>query len=195
MIENDYELIHSAQEGNEEAINYIYQKYRPIIIKKSNLAILNNDNIGIEINDIMQEGYIALKEAIDSFKEQDETSFYTFANLCIDRKILSFMKRMKAGKGKILNEAISLDDNLANILTAKTDTADEVITSNHEESIIDKLLPRLSVLEKEVFDLKMDGYTVDEIAKKLNKSPKSIYNFIQRIKMKIKKIMERDNKI
>ena len=192
MIENDYELIHSAQEGNEDAVNYIYKKYKPIIIKKSNLAILNNDNIGIEINDIMQEGYIALKEAIDNFKEQDETSFYTFANLCIDRKILSFMKKMKAGKGKILNEAISIDENLANILTTSFDTAEEVITNNHEESIIDKVIPRLSVFEKEVFKLKIDGYTVEEIAKKLNKSPKSIYNFIQRIKIKIKKIIEKD---
>ena len=192
MIENDYELIHSAQEGNEDAVNYIYKKYKPIIIKKSNLAILNNDNIGIEINDIMQEGYIALKEAIDNFKEQDETSFYTFANLCIDRKILSFMKKMKAGKGKILNKAISIDENLANILTTSFDTAEEVITNNHEESIIDKVIPRLSVFEKEVFKLKIDGYTVEEIAKKLNKSPKSIYNFIQRIKIKIKKIIEKD---
>ena len=192
MIENDYELIHSAQEGNEDAVNYIYKKYKPIIIKKSNLAILNNDNIGIEINDIMQEGYIALKEAIDNFKEQDETSFYTFANLCIDRKILSFMKKMKAGKGKILNKAISIDENLANILTTSFDTAEEVITNNHEESIIDKVIPRLSVFEKEVFKLKIDGYTVEEIAKKLNKSPKSIYNFIQRIKIKIKKIIKKE---
>lgn len=192
MIENDYELIHSAQEGNEDAINYIYKKYKPIIIKKSNNAIIKATNLGIEINDIMQECYIALKEAIDSFKEQDETTFYTFANLCIDRQILSYIKRLKAGKGRILNEAIFIDENLENILTTSIDTEDEMIINEQEENIIERIMQELSQSEIEVFKLKLKGYSYEEISKKLNKDHKAIYNSFQRIKSKIKKIIEKN---
>jgi len=194
MIENDYELIHSAQEGNEDAINYIYKKYKPIIIKKSNIAIIKATNLGVEINDIMQESYIALKEAIDNFKEQDETTFYTFANLCIDRKISSYIKRMKAGKGKILNEAIYIDENLENVLATSNDTEEEILANNQEKEIIEKVLPELSIKEKEVFKLRIKGLSYEEIATKLNKDQKSIYNTLQRIKQKIKKIMEKESK-
>ena len=60
MENNDYELVSLAQENNEEAIKILYQKYKPIIIKKSEHAILYLSHHGIEINDIMQEGFIAL---------------------------------------------------------------------------------------------------------------------------------------
>ena len=165
MIENDYELIHTAQEGNEEILNYIYKKYKPIIVRKSKLAFIKATNLGIDINDIMQECYIALKEAIDNFKEQDETTFYTFANLCIDRRISSYIIKLKSGKGKILNEAIAIDENLENVLTVSVDTAEEVISNEHETKMIKKLLPQLSSSEEEVFKLKMKGLTIQEIAK------------------------------
>ena len=89
MEYNDYELVLLAQEGNEDASNLIYQKYKPIVVKKSKNAIIYATHHGIEISDIMQEGYIGLEEAIKSFLPGDnKATFYTFANLCIDRKIV-----------------------------------------------------------------------------------------------------------
>ncbi len=193
MIENDYELIHLAQEENEDAINYIYQKYKPIIIKKSNNAILKANHHGIEINDIMQEGYIALKEAIDNFREQDETTFYTFANLCIDRKISNYIKKNNTSKEKALNEAVFIDETLENVLSTPINSIDEVMNSEHENIIIKKLIPELSDIEKKVFNLKVKGYSFPEIANKLKKDSKSIYNTFNRIKIKLKKIMKDNN--
>ena len=90
MHENDYELVFLAQEGNEDAINAIYDKYKPIIVKKSKNAIVFVSHHGIDINDIMQEGFIGLEEAIRNFSQDTEASFYTFAMLCIDRKIMNY---------------------------------------------------------------------------------------------------------
>lgn len=193
MPENDYELVSLAQEHDEDAINAIYEKYKPIIIKKSKEAILIINHHGIEINDIMQEAYIGLKEAIDNFKETDDTTFYTFANLLMDRKITNYIKKNLSGKGKILNEAIAIDETLENILTDDYLPEEEFLFQSRESEIISKLRHKLTDFENCVFDLKLKDYSIKEISTELNKDQKSIYNTIQRIKEKLKEIIENDN--
>lgn len=190
---NDYELVSLAQEGNEDAVNLIYQKYRPLIIKKSKDAISRAPHHGIEISDIMQEGFIGLEEAIEKYNEKDNTLFYTFAVLCIDRQILNYLRKTIYGKGKILNEAISIDENIERLLTDNATTEEKIIKQEDENKIIKKLLKELTEFEKEVFKLKTKDYTFEEIAHTLNKDIKSIYNTHQRIKQKMKKIIATDN--
>lgn len=191
MIENDYELILLAQEGDESTINYIYQKYKPIIIKKSKIAIQKIAYQGIEIDDIMQEAYIGLQEAIESFKENDETTFYTFANLCIDRKIANFIKKNSTGKGKILNEAIQISTNIEEIV--KDNNSIHLENNITEKDVIKKISKKLTTFENEVFELKMKEYSIKEISEKLKVDIKSVYNAINRIKVKIQKIVKIDN--
>lgn len=193
MPENDYELVSLAQEHDEDAINAIYEKYKPIIIKKSKEAILIINHHGIEINDIMQEAYIGLKEAIDNFKQSDDTTFYTFANLLMDRKIANYIKKNLSGKGKILNEAIAIDETLENILTDDYLTEEEFLFQSRESELIKKLRHKLTDFETCVFDLKLKDYSIKEISNELNREQKSIYNTIQRIKEKLKEIIENDN--
>ena len=102
MEHNEYELVYLAQDGNEDAINLIYRKYKPIVVKKSKNAIVFASHHGVEINDIMQEGFIGLDEAIRNFSQDTDATFYTFANLCIDRQIANYLKKMTSGKDRIL---------------------------------------------------------------------------------------------
>ena len=87
MQYNDYELVAIAKEGNEEAINLIYQKYKPIIVSKSKDAIVFASHHGIEISDIMQEGYIGLDEAINSFNEDDNIVYVSYLITMNDEKL------------------------------------------------------------------------------------------------------------
>ena len=132
----------------------------------------------------MQEAYIGLKEAIDNFKETDDTTFYTFANLLMDRKITNYIKKNLSGKGKILNEAIAIDETLENILTDDYLPEEEFLFQSRESEIISKLRHKLTDFENCVFDLKLKDYSIKEISTELNKDQKSIYNTIQRIKEK-----------
>ena len=122
MQYNDYELVCLARESNEDAVNLIYQKYKPIIVKKSEDAIVRANHHGIEISDIMQEAYIGLDEAINSFKETDNASFYTFAMLCINRQIINYLRKITGGKDKILNDAVAIDDYLEKNMRDEFDT-------------------------------------------------------------------------
>ena len=190
---NDYELVSLAKEGNEEAIDIIYKKYKPIIVSKSKDAIITASHHGIEINDIMQEGYIGLDEAINGFSENDNASFYTFAVLCINRQIINYLRKSTRSKDRILNDAVTIDDYVEKNLKDDYDTEFSFVLREEEKLIITKINAVLTEFEKSVFNLKMDGYSFEEIANTLNKDIKSIYNTFQRIKIKIKKIISKDD--
>ncbi len=193
MENNDYELVALAQENNEDAINILYQKYKPMIIKKSKIAFLQTTHHGIEINDIMQEGFIGLDKAINNFSQDDTASFYTFANICIDRNINNFVKKNIKGKNKLLNEAVVIDDGLENLLRDNINIEESFLDNHQETEFIERIQEQLTDFERKVFDLRLKEYTFDEIADMLNKDIKSIYNTFQRIRQKIKKNIKIDD--
>lgn len=193
MKNDDYELVYLAQEGNEDAINIIYDKYKPIIIKKSKNAIVFVTHHGIEINDIMQEGFIGLDEAIKNFSQDNFATFYTFATLCIDRQILNYLRRINGNKDRILNEAIMIDDTLEKTLKDSYDIEQSLIGNDNNTYVTKKIRENLTDFEKAVFDLRINGYSFEEISKKLNRDLKSIYNTLQRIRIKVKKIIKIDD--
>ena len=189
MQYNDYELVSLAKEGNEEAINIIYQKYKPIIVSKSTDAIVTATHHGIEISDIMQEGFIGLDEAINNFSENDNASFYTFAVLCINRQIINYLRKTTRGKNRILNDAIVIDDTIAKSIRDNSDTEWDFVSRD----IINEIKDNLTEFEYKVVNLRSKGYNFDEIANTLDKDIKSIYNTFHRAKAKIKKIIKEDD--
>ena len=193
MDHNDYELVFLAQEGNEDAINLIYQKYKPIIVKKSKNAIVFASHHGVEINDIMQEGFIGLEEAIRNFSQDTEATFYTFATLCIDRQIASYLRKMTSGKDRVLNEAVTINDSLEKTMRDGMDIEKYFIGKDNNKEIAIIIREKLTDFEKKAFDLRVKGYSFEEIAKTLNKDMKAIYNTFFRIREKIKKSIKIDD--
>lgn len=193
MKYNDYELVALAREGNEDAINLIYQKYKPIIVRKSENAIIRASHHGIEISDIMQEGYIGLEEAIKNFSDEDNASFYTFATLCINRQIINYLRKITSGRDKILNDAVAIDEYVEKTIKDDFDTEFSFIYKELEKNIKEEIEKNFTNFEKNVFNMRIEGYSFEEIANTLNKDVKSIYNTFHRIKLKIKKIINKDD--
>lgn len=187
---NDYELLDYVLESNEDATQILYDKYKHLIesIARSKL----NNNMGLEFNDLVQEGMIGFSEAIRDYKNQKDVTFYTFASLCIERQILTAIKKATRDKHKLLNDSISLDysynedsnlyDNISddNQLTPE----DMVIEMEEEKQLYAIIVDKLSAFEKEVFDLKIKNFSYKEIGQLLNVDYKKIDNAIQRIKQK-----------
>ncbi len=192
MEYNDFELVSLIRENNEEAREILYNKYKPIIVKKSTDQIYKLGSYGMEINDLIQEGYIGLDNAINCFNEKENTSFYTFALLCIDRQIITCIKKNTNNKAMILNDAINLDDGKEYLFRDNTDIEGSFINKEDAKEFINLICDSLSDIEKKVFSLKLEGYDIGEIANLLNKDTKVIYNTLHRIKYKIKLIMNKD---
>ena len=192
MDYNDFDLVSLIRGNNEGAREILYNKYKPIIVKKSTDQIYKLGSYGMEINDLIQEGYIGLDNAINCFNEKENTSFYTFALLCIDRQIITYIKKNTNNKAMILNDAINLDDGKEYLFRDNTDIEGSFINKEDAKEFINLICDSLSDIEKKVFSLKLEGYDIGEIANLLNKDTKVIYNTLHRIKYKIKLIMNKD---
>ena len=190
---NDYELLSYIGENNEEASEILYEKYRPLIETTAKKMMKYCENSGLDVNDLIQEGMIGLHKAIVTYKQDTDASFYTYAKMCINRKIISVVVGSKRLKHKILNESISIEttDEDGNIIYGvmlgdETKNPEKLMVFNESESeLLNKTYDKLTSFEKEVFDLKKSDFTYKEIAQILDKEPKSIDNAMQRIKQKI----------
>ncbi len=190
---NDNELLFLVSESNEEARSELVKKYTGIVHKIAYKYISLAETFGIEEKDLVQEGLIGLSKAIDTYDTDKNVLFYTYVTLCIESSIKSALRNASKKKHQSLNSSISLDKlyeeemNINEIL--KDETSDPSIQLLDKESIDEMLLDSKKVLapfEYEVFKLKAEGYSNEEIAIKTNKDKKSIENTMFRIKNKLK---------
>ena len=200
MDYNDLELLDYINDGNEEALEIIYKKYEPFIDSKARRYLKINDNLGLDLNDLLQEGRLALNEAIKNFNPSLDTTFYTYATTCIERKMISSLIGANRLKHKILNESISFEqegeDNsysLENVIVNENnDPLNVVILNEREKIFLSKLKEELTEFEYQVFELKYHNFNYKEISEILEKDPKAIDNAIQRIRIKTKKILNEE---
>ena len=155
---NDYELLDHIYSCNEDANEIMIYKYRPLTV---NLAkkLIKYCNGGIDLNDLIQEGLVGLNEAVNSFREDKETNFGTYAKLCIERRMYSLVKSTRTYKNKILNESISLEDEDENnidtfLVDNRTNPSEMVEENDYQEKVLIELNNQLTDLEKQVFELK-----------------------------------------
>lgn len=196
---NDYELLSYVSEKNGEANEIIFQKYKPYIVDRANKLYPYCKNYGVEINDLIQEGMVGLNDAINSFCESHDTTFYTYASKCINSRIISFIVQSGRLKNKVLNDSVFLELNESDLSNNfGKDLADN--SYNPEEILIDEESKRevldiidkyLNEFEKEVINLKINGFKYKEIADMTGKDIKSIDNAIQRIKNKIREKLDK----
>ncbi len=191
---NDNELISYIAEGNEDANNLLIEKYKPLITKMAAKVLPYCKSNGLELSDLVQEGMIGLNHAIERYKEQGDILFYTYAKVCIKRKMLSVAACSNRAKNKILNESVSYDDdetNLIKVLKDNNPSPEEAIFDlEYEKDLIVNVKQKLTDFENQVFDLVVSGFEHQEIADLLDKDKKSIDNAVQRIKAKIKEVLK-----
>lgn len=192
----DEELLSLIHRGENMALNILIAKYKNFVRIKTGSYFL----IGADREDIVQEGMIGLYKAIKNYDQDKLSSFRGFADLCITRQILTAIKMATRQKHIPLNSYVSLDKpifdeesdrTLMDVLIAgeAIDPQDLLISRENYSDIGMKLSGRLSVLEKEVLKLYIEGFTYQEISSELNRHVKSVDNAIQRVKIKLEKVL------
>lgn len=196
---SDSELCSMICESDEEAKEILLKKYNYIIdliIKKYIMASLK---LGIEYNDLYQEALVGFTDALISYDENKDASLKTFISLCVDRRLQKVLIKAKTKKNEIILQALSLDYQkneeelpLKEIISdnSKNDPLYNITSNENYEELLRQIKSNLSNSEYEVFKMMLLNNNYLEISKILNKSPKQIDNTMQRIKSKIKKILE-----
>ena len=149
--------------------------------------------IGGDTDDLIQEGMIGLFKAVRDFQPGREAAFATFAGVCIDRQLYSAIQSSNRQKHIPLNSYVSLnqEEEGSPIWELSVENPESiVIDQENARDLQQKFMGFLSPMERKVLDLYLRGEGYVEIARILNKSPKSIDNALQRIRSKIREALE-----
>lgn len=182
-LNNDSKLAEMAVNGNNEALKLLIDRYEPFIKACSVLNI----NIGIEADDLMQEGRVGLISAAQGYQRDGGASFRTYAYICIKRQIASALRNAKRAKNLALNNYVSLDDE-ANVEIAEFSekNPEDIVISMERISAVKKALSNMfSPFERKLFSLYLSGFSYDSMANSLHVSKKQVDNSLQRIKRKL----------
>ena len=194
----DEQIVTEIKQGDEYALSYLLEKYKELV----NMKVGKYFMVGAEKEDIMQEGMIGLYKAIKNFDTKKQNSFKTFANLCIERQLITAIKTSNRQKHMPLNSYLSLnmaaydnneDDSVELMDTFNSNTIEDpletIMKKEYYEQIHNNIEKSLSKFEKQVLDRFMKGESYNVIAKRLDSPVKSVDNAIQRIRKKAVKNM------
>ena len=197
----DIELVELAKQGNTDALDNLFAKYKPLVNAIARKYFL----IGAGTDDLVQEGMIGLYKACLGYKKDSVAMFKTFAAVCIKRQIETAVRTNNRNKNLPLNTYFSISNQGKIIVQQRNNDDDDgddetgiYISSNSlspEESILFKeriseinglIEDALSAFEKSVLIQYMTGRNYIEIAQNLKRDAKSIDNALNRIKIKLK---------
>ena len=197
--ETDEVLVEKIKQGDKSAQTCLFERYKDIVNLKANKFYI----IGAEKEDMAQEGLIGLYKEIKSFDPEKQNSFKTFANLCIERQLITAIKSSNRQKNIPLNSSFSLnlsaydesdDTTVLDILDTKTaeDPLDTITKKEYLQFVENKIDESLSSFEKQVLDRYIQGESYNDIASNLETPIKSVDNAIQRIRKKAVKFLGSD---
>ena len=190
----DLQLVLKARNGSTAALDGLIRRYTPFVRLKASAYFL----VGGGNDDLIQEGLIGLYKAVRDFRADKETSFRSFAELCVTRQIITAIKTATRYKHSPLNSYISFshtpagqdpdgDCTLGDALpgSAVHDPAVCVISTEELQSLVACLSSSLSELESRVLTLYLDGYSYEQIGERLSCDTKTVDNALQRVKRKV----------
>jgi RNA polymerase sporulation-specific sigma factor len=194
---DDHYLVALAKEGRTDAYDTIVRRYRGFVRLKASSYFL----LGGESDDLIQEGLLGLYKAIRDYRSDRESSFRSFAELCITRQIITAVKTATRNKHTPLNQYVSFsqtpaaaggdsDTTLDEVLPGPTvsDPVNQVIAIEELASLVSCLSGTsgvLSDLESRVLSLYLDGHSYEATAERLECDTKTVDNALQRVKRKV----------
>jgi len=189
---HDDVLVNYVHENDELAEGLLYQKYVPTIEYLASKYKYQASKLGLDVSDLVQEGFIGLSQAIKDYQHTKGVKFITFAHLCIEREMQTAVISGNRKKHSMLNESVSLDKevfedtSLINYVSSNSKSPEELIINEEQNRLdLEVMNANLTTLELDVCLLRLQGFDYIEISKRLERSPKSIDNALQRIKKKL----------
>lgn len=195
----DSELVNLVCEKSEEASDILYEKYKYIVDIVFNKYRRAAYYLKADLNELKQEALVGFSDALVSYNQDKGVNLPTFISLCVERKARNFIRKYETDKSKIASSAYSLDalygeeDYVPLKEAIGSSMSDPLITLEADENVenLKKAINEiLSHQEKEVYELIIKDFSYEDIAVILNRDVKSIYNTVQRIRNKIKSILD-----
>ena len=194
---HDRELVRRARDGDRRSLDLLLRRHRALVRSVARRYFLR----GQDSDDVLQEGTIGLYKAIRHFDVEQETTFRSYAELCISRQILTAIKDANRLKHTALNVSVSLDAPSSDhegrpatrerlLMSRAFNPEVFVIAADEARALKDTLRRGLTRLEEDVLHLFLDGKSYEQIAQKLGSERKHIDNALQRVRSKVKRHLD-----
>ena len=181
----DEELALRSREQDREAEAVLISRYVPLInrIAYRHCGILDFD-------DLVQEGCIGLLDAIASFDPAKNVSFRTYAQTCIRNRVYKALEKTQTDKARLLSESLSLDEISESAFSDEPTPEQAFLSQERVEGWLGDIERVLSPMERKIFFAHLGGFDYQTIADTLHISVKSVDNALQRVRRKLKTIVQ-----
>ena len=184
---DDRKLISLLRSGTENALAVLISRYMGLVRAKAGACTIQ----GYETDDIVQEGLIALLDAIKGYDAGADAGFAAYAAACIDNRIRKTARYAQTNKARSLNRSLPLDELDGDAVSSASATPEEIVIAKEKldavRSGVDTLL---SDLERDVLFLYLDGDDYKQISQKIGISAKAVDNALQRVRRKLKQFQK-----
>ncbi len=181
MNPTDEELCILAQSGDSSARDRLVARYLDLVGFRARGYLPDLFTVGVESEDLGQEGFLGLLSAIQSYDAAYGAKFRTFATLAIDRRMTDAVRAAFRKKQVPSSSQVELGD----AVSGKDDPENTAIIRDELARVMERMENTSSLRERQVLALHLDGYSYSEIAEKLGCTAKSVENALGRVRRKL----------
>ena len=189
----DGTLAQRAKNGDDEALADLIERYTPLVCMRARAYARGV----MDVDDVYQEGMIALLKAVRNYREDTAGSFRTFAAVCVNNKMLSAVTAHMRDKNAPMRSYLSLSgreipEDLLAAVSPETDPEKLVIASEESAARNRRIENLLSPFERQVLRLYLSSYSYEEMSTQLGSSTKAVDNALQRVRRKLRNVFTLD---
>lgn len=194
----DNELVNLVCENNESARDMLYEKYSYIVDIIVNKYKRSRYYLSVDLVELRQEALLGFSDALVSYDQDKDANLATFISIVVERRVQNYIRKADTYKNKILESAYSLDapiskDDDTSLVEFIGDDSDDPQKRLEELENIRNLKKKIDELlspnEKQVYDLLINDFSYEDIARILNINIKAVYNTANRLRVKIRGIL------
>ena len=166
--------------GDNDAFSLLVQRCIPMI----RLQASKFHHRHLDAEDLVQEGILGLLSAVQTYRDDGQASFRTYAAVCIRRRMISAIRRA----GADLSVIDSLDDTGESEPVAQEENSDPahmLVRREDTQRLYNQLRQILTPLEYQVLMYHLGEYSYEETAHALNIGEKAVDNAMQRVRRKL----------
>lgn len=172
---NDYEILYLVKEKDDGAYDLLFQKYLPIIKSIASRYSVFAKNRGADFEDLLQEGYLGLNNAISSYRDDCNSLFYSYASLCIERQISVFCRGISSKKHEVLSMAArEVDYSIDMVIASDQFSPEKELSDLLLYDFFSQYSYSLQLENSCILELRFNGFSYKEISQLLDLSVTTI---------------------
>jgi len=181
---SDHELVFQIQEGDHSAFSVLAQRYMPILQRR---AARYSNIVGVDVEDFVQEGLLALFKAVKSYNLQAGIQFNTYAITCIHNSLVNAIRVHMKNLRQHAVPLSDLDEHRYQSAALREKPVEDVYLDMEASSLRARQMETLlSDFEQQVLKMYLSGHTYQQSANVLSTSTKAVDNALQRVRRKLR---------